>query len=130
MMMWLFHLLLGTILAPKEPSPSTSLTFHLRHTHATANTSRIIFRDVLPSLQTTPFRVAAKPVRTHKPTVSGGWDGTDVPSPDVEQRLTLLELAKMTYNAYNEDRNASGGWYDLGSEWDKVSSSCCLPRRV
>jgi hypothetical protein len=41
--------------------------------------------------------------------------------PDVESRATLLELAKMTNNAYVEPDDPA--WYDLGANWNDVR--CC-----
>ena len=46
------------------------------------------------------------------------WEEDEVVAPDVASRQTLLELAKMTNNAYLEPGEA--GWYDLGGEWNVV----------
>ena len=48
------------------------------------------------------------------------WDIEEIPGPDVEKRETLLELAKMTNNAYLEPEET--GWYDIGS-WNSVRLS-------
>ena len=50
------------------------------------------------------------------------WEEDEIEGPDVEDRQTLLELAKMTNNAYLEPGEA--GWYELSGEWNVVSDSC------
>jgi len=45
------------------------------------------------------------------------WDEDVVIGPDVEKRETLLELAKMTNNAYVEPDDSA--WYDIGG-WNDV----------
>ncbi|KAG5337287.1 hypothetical protein C0989_009933 [Termitomyces sp. Mn162] len=44
------------------------------------------------------------------------WNEEEVIGPDVESRETLLELAKMTNNAYLCDDDPD--WYDLGDSWN------------
>lgn len=46
------------------------------------------------------------------------WDEIPVAGPDVEKRETLLQLAKMTYDAYYEPGDKD--WYDLGPDWNTV----------
>ncbi|KAF8643257.1 hypothetical protein AX16_009143 [Volvariella volvacea WC 439] len=43
------------------------------------------------------------------------WQEEEILAPDVESRDTLVELAKMTNNAYVEPTDPA--WYDLGSGW-------------
>ncbi|KAG8888083.1 putative lipase atg15 [Tulasnella sp. 332] len=43
------------------------------------------------------------------------WEEGEVIGPDIESRETLLELAKMTNNAYEERDNPA--WYSLGDDW-------------
>lgn len=45
------------------------------------------------------------------------WHEDDIIGPDVEKRETLLELAKMTNNAYVEPDDPA--WYDIG-KWNVV----------
>ncbi|KAG8899376.1 putative lipase atg15 [Tulasnella sp. 403] len=45
------------------------------------------------------------------------WDEIEVPGPDIEDRQTLLELAKMTGNAYALD-SESKHWYSLDERWN------------
>jgi lipase ATG15 len=47
------------------------------------------------------------------------WDPTDVLGPNVEDRETLLTLAKMTSNAYTTPTAAASDWYALDG-WNKV----------
>ena len=58
------------------------------------------------------------------------WDEDEVSGPDVENRDTLLTLAKMTNNAYVEPSDKA--WYNLGDNWTvvRVSSSAERPSRV
>ena len=46
------------------------------------------------------------------------WDEEEIVGPDVESRETLLELAKMTNNAYVEPEDPY--WYDLEGKWSEV----------
>jgi lipase ATG15 len=47
------------------------------------------------------------------------WDEEETVGPDVENRETLLELAKMTNNAYVAPDDPA--WYDLGDGWNAAS---------
>lgn len=47
------------------------------------------------------------------------WDNVDVLGPDTEDRITLLELAKITGNAYAMDMNQTN-WYPLDGKWNTV----------
>lgn len=51
------------------------------------------------------------------------WDEDEIVGPDVNDRNTLLTLAKMTSNAYFNGPSEKG-WYDLGQEWNNV---CIVP---
>jgi lipase ATG15 len=46
------------------------------------------------------------------------WDEEEIIGPDVDSRETILELAKMTNNAYIEPDDPQ--WYDLGGKWNNV----------
>jgi len=48
------------------------------------------------------------------------WDEDEVIGPDVTNREALLELAKMTYNAYLEPSDPT--WYNLTEKWNGTSS--------
>lgn len=47
------------------------------------------------------------------------WTRESVVAPDVTDRETIVQLAKMNYNSYTEV--ASPGWYDLEGNWSVVS---------
>ena len=123
-----WYLLISSLFIPfKSPSPpDTPLTFHLRQAHAISNISHVVFQNVPPSLTAAAsFNILAKPVNAHRPSSHPlfegqypEWDNVQVPGPDVESQETLLQLAKMTSNAYNTD--LSGEWYDLGPGWNTV----------
>ncbi|KAH7924667.1 alpha/beta-hydrolase [Leucogyrophana mollusca] len=134
--------LLGSYLWQDEPQQSFPLrpplplsnTFRLRHQHAVFNFTRIIFSDIAPtSLAAETYRVNSANVQSHRPSSQPGfhsarfrsmrydqsekvfWDDVDVAGPDVQDRQTLLTLAKMTNNAYFEPGEI--GWYDQ-SGWN------------
>ena len=49
------------------------------------------------------------------------WEEDEILGPNVESRETLLELAKMTNNAYLEPDET--GWYSLNGTWNVVCLS-------
>ena len=138
----IFRLLLALLLWKDSENlqvRTPRLSFHLRHQHAVANTSRVIFSDVGPSQLlshslSTPadpysYDVGTSRLLTHRPSsyaafqdarlrsmLRGQNDGTlwhseDVLGPDVTDRETLLSLAKMSNNAYTA--GPEDGWYDV-----------------
>lgn len=114
----------------------TPLRFQLRHEHGVFNESRTIFSDIAPSFAAESYQVSTQHVQSFRPDSFTAfsnararsmmhmqsepldWDDTDVLGPDVSKRETLLQLAKMTYNAYAEPGDKD--WYDLGSGWNTV----------
>lgn len=116
-----------------------STTFTLRHQHATANDTRILFHDTPKSFVGDDYVVKQREVLVHKPssmeklneamynsaysmkTDAHLWQTSTVPAPDVQDRETLLTLAKMTNNAYYEP--SEKGWYDLGLPWNNTVRS-------
>ncbi|SRR5258706_5350707 len=56
------------------------------------------------------------------------WDDADVVVPDMEHRETLLELAKVTGNAYALP--GSKDWYDLDARWNSVRALFSLFARA
>jgi len=48
------------------------------------------------------------------------WDEVHVLGPDIEDRATLLELAKMTGNAYAIEGGKN--WYPIDERWNSVSN--------
>lgn len=137
------RVLLASLLWTKNPpSATSSLRFQLRHEHAVSNTSLIIFSDVAPSFTADSYGVNTRPVLTHKPSSDAAfsrarlrslrhmqsellqWHDEEVVGPDVENRETLLQLAKMTSNSYFEPVDKE--WYDLGPRWNNVRGSVCV----
>ncbi|KAF8623624.1 hypothetical protein AX17_007326 [Amanita inopinata Kibby_2008] len=121
---------------PPQPAPKdTRLHFELRHFHAVSSAARVAFSDAPSSLTTNA--VLTRSMATFKPpsfgefsrvrslSLKGGnhtateqrlhWDEEEIIGPNVESRETLLELAKMTNNAYVEP--GSGEWYELDGDW-------------
>lgn len=56
------------------------------------------------------------------------WREDEIVGPDVESRETLLELAKMSNNAYLEPDEI--GWYSLNGTWNVVRLSFFFPLRI
>ena len=132
---------------PDEFSPPPPrLKFELRHLHALSPHGHILFSDVshqamhaqfngqnnlytIQTRMTSSFRpssfTAFSRARTRSIIFGQNeplrWDEEDIIGPDVESRETLLELAKMTSNAYIEPDDPQ--WYDLGGVWNIVR--CC-----
>jgi putative lipase involved disintegration of autophagic bodies len=124
--------------------PEPTLEFHLRHSHAlSGNTSRNVFADAPNNLFAESFTFQPRYTRTYRASSQDAfnaarlksyqqfqsdalleWDEEELNGPDVTSRETLLLLAKMTNNAYFEP--GEKGWYDLGNDWNSVSSHFCL----
>jgi hypothetical protein len=123
---------------------STILNLELRHHHAVSSAARVVFADA-PQAQEYSYsggrtfhRVRTRPIKTHRPPSFDSfsearirsirhaqsqdlhWNREEVVGPDVESRETLLELAKMTSNAYVKHEDSY--WYDLGDRWSEVGS--------
>jgi lipase ATG15 len=52
------------------------------------------------------------------------WEEDEIAGPDTESRETLLEIAKMTSNAYLQPSDK--GWYSLGENWTTVRLTLTL----
>src|SRR5262245_31024041 len=104
-------------------APRNQLQFELRHQYALSNYTRVIFADISQVTSDgddsrTSYTVQTREIASYKqpylgpysrwPSRSlrldssedGDWDEVEIVGPDVESRETLLELAKMTHNAY------------------------------
>ncbi|KAJ7067243.1 alpha/beta-hydrolase [Mycena amicta] len=121
-----------------QPTPP-SLRFELRHLHAvSASDAHVVFADVPTRFQSSSSQTTAlktRTITTFKPpsfalhaaarrqSMSFGqsllfefpWDEEEIIAPDVDDRETLLELAKMSNNAYVDPDD--GAWYELGANW-------------
>ncbi|KAG6857422.1 hypothetical protein H0H87_004784 [Tephrocybe sp. NHM501043] len=126
-----------------KPSLPT-LQFQLRHLHAVSDSAHVIFSDVQPRTldaqsnnlgsSSEPYTIQTRQLPSFRPqsfeafsnarirSMRFGqseqlqWDEEEILGPDVEKRDTLLQLAKMTNNAYLTPGEA--GWYDLGGGWN------------
>ncbi|KAL6301362.1 alpha/beta-hydrolase [Sparassis latifolia] len=120
-------------------TPPPSLQFELRHLHAVSPEGQVAVRDVhhtsLMASGYTPHTVQTQITKSVRPSSfaafsrararsiqyreseSIDWDEEEVLAPDVQSRLTLLELAKMTNNAYLTEPGDSG-WYNLSGAWN------------
>jgi lipase ATG15 len=117
------------------------LHFELRHQYALSNSTSVIFTDI-PKISSgdvaqTSYSVRTREITSYKQSYfvpysrrpsrslrldqseNGDWDEVEILGPDVESREVLLELAKMTHNAYLEVDDSR--WYDLGENWTSVS---------
>jgi hypothetical protein len=134
------------LLSTNTPPQATrnQLHFELRHQYALSNSTRFIFTDIpkISSGDVTPYSVKTREITSYKPSYfvpysrrpsrplkldqseNGDWDEVEILGPDVESREVLLELAKMTHNAYLEVDDSQ--WYDLGGNWTSVSHQSLL----
>jgi lipase ATG15 len=139
----LLNLLTDTLV----PSPPQSLRFELRHLHAVSPSAHVIFSDV-PARPAhidsehgnhthTSYFLQTRPITSFRPpsfsayaqartrSIRYGqsediaWEEDEMQGPDVESRETLLELAKMTHNAYIDPNDPA--WYELDGNWTIVS---------
>ncbi|KAK0223515.1 alpha/beta-hydrolase [Armillaria fumosa] len=133
--------LLNILTNPNVPhAPPRPLQLRLRHVHAVSSSAKVVFADVASNtdiesisysghsydLVTRKVKTSRPPnfdafsqarVRSMKFGQSGilDWEEDKVLAPDVEDRETLLALAKMANNAYVVPNESS--WYDLGINW-------------
>jgi hypothetical protein len=123
------------LLKPNDIHASPQMGFTLRHQHAVANDRRVVFADVDPfsSFVESRYVLNTDTIHTYRPASFSAfnrarsrvmktlqseanlWSSALTTAPDVEDRETLLTLAKMTSNAYF--RPDSSEWYDLPSPW-------------
>jgi len=86
------------------------------------------------SIKATTYSIKTSWIKTHRPSSFASfsnarlrslqfgenewvdWEEDEMVGPDVESRETLLELAKMTNNAYFEPNET--GWYGLNGTWN------------
>lgn len=126
-----------------------SRTFTLRHEHAIANDSRVLFADIPQSFLSEQHTINTRTIQTYRPsslrafssarssysngvTDSNLWIQKTTPAPDVGERETLLSLAKMTNNAYFAPSDKE--WYALDPSWGndvsaRVESPLAFPLR-
>lgn len=138
----------STRLYPREQpypfkSEPTPLQLELRHQHALSPDAHVVFSDVPQAPRSaitegngTTYTIKTKKISSFRPpsfraheaartrsirhaqSTDLPWWEEEIVGPDVEHRETLLELAKMTNNAYVTPDDAA--WYELRDEWDNV----------
>ncbi|KAH7930159.1 alpha/beta-hydrolase [Leucogyrophana mollusca] len=120
-----------------EEQLKPSLQFELRHEHAVSPSAHVVFSDA-PAARTAfqaSYALRATNITSYKPPSLGAfsnartrsmrdsqsvhlqWEEQEILGPDVESRETLLELAKMTNNAYVARDDPA--WYELNEQWIK-----------
>lgn len=138
------YALLTTFLWPQQPHiTNKSLTFHLRHLHATTPSNQVLFADVqspqsihaqgheaynlripstrqlkIPRTSANAFHSARRRSRVYGESIALDWSEDQVEGPDVGDKEVLLTLAKMTANAYVEAGDKE--WYNLPGRWNQV----------
>lgn len=131
--------LFGRSQRPQSVYSQKPLRFELRHEHATLLGSRVVFSDVSPTASYSngsSYSIDTRYMTSYRPSSFGAYDdarirsirhaqSTNLPwyeaeiiGPNVESRKTLLELAKMTNNAYVTPNDSQ--WYELGEMWPNV----------
>jgi len=107
------RILFNDVLIPSPPSLTDPRSED--YTAAGFNPARLRTRKQLVSRpkSNTEYQVARKARRNDVE-----WDETEVVMPDVEHRETLLELAKITGDAYALP--GSKDWYDIDARWNSV----------
>ena len=124
---------------PQSANFQKPLRFELRHEHAITLDARVVFSDVpstagysnvssysIDTRYMTSYRPSSfdayndarlRSIR-HAQSANLPWHEAEIIGPNVESRKTLLELAKMTNNAYVTPDDSQ--WYELGEEWPNV----------
>ena len=129
-------LLATYVLTPQVASPGP-LRFGLRHEFGVSNTtSRTVFSNTHPASQLTydGYEITTHRTQAFRPRNQDaffrsrhfsrearrelGWEETEIEGPNVNDRETLLMLAKMSADAYT--RPGQKDWYDLGPDWNNV----------
>ncbi|KAG5650171.1 hypothetical protein H0H81_000456 [Sphagnurus paluster] len=130
----LHSLLISLLWSGDSKNTPEPLKFQLRHEHGVSSDSHIIFADTPPSFISESYEIPTKDLIVTRPESDAAfamarsrsmremqsqplkWNDVDVIGPDVKKRQTLLQLAKMTYNAYTTPKDSD--WYGLGSKWN------------
>lgn len=126
------------LVSEPEDSADNVVQLELRHLHAVSSSAQVLFADVRTPISTldsnNSYTVQTRRTRRTRPasqaafsqarfisaryaqTLDIPWDEDEVEGPDVESRETLLQLAKITNNAYVPPDDPQ--WYDLGGEFN------------
>lgn len=135
----LFLLLGPTIFAVDAPERYSSVSFGLRHTYSQSDESASpSFAHVEQSHLQATHTLQARPTTVYRPRSQAAlerarlrslhhaesekveWDEVDILGPDIENRHTLSQLARMTGNAY---ALPGRGWYDIDQTWNTVRTT-------
>ncbi|KAG1725386.1 alpha/beta-hydrolase [Suillus lakei] len=123
---------------PQSSHFQKSLRFELRHEHAVSPDARVVFSDVSSTVSLvygneSSYSIDTRYMTSYRPSSFGAyndarirsmrhaqsanlpWYQAEILGPNVEKRETLLELAKMTNNAYVTPDDSQ--WYELGENW-------------
>ncbi|KAJ7471489.1 alpha/beta-hydrolase [Mycena galericulata] len=134
----LLSLLTDSLDAEPVPPPPPTLSFELRHLHAVSPSAHVVFADVPQRagiLGDNSHALKTRTIRSYRPPSFAlhaqaraqsmwfgqsllqdfPWEEDEISAPDVEDRVSLLELAKMSNNAYVDLNDTA--WYELGANW-------------
>ncbi|KAG1738357.1 alpha/beta-hydrolase [Suillus paluster] len=129
---------LGRSQRPQTVHVQKPLRFELRHEHAVSPDAHVAFSDVpltvslvdgnqssysIDTRHTTAYRPSSFSAYNdarilsmrHAQSANLPWYEAEILGPNVESRETLLELAKMTNNAYVTPDDSQ--WYELSDNW-------------
>ena len=114
----------------------TSLTFNLHRECHGSNDFRYTQMDISSHQSTPTWTLQARPTTVYRPRSQTDlqrarlrslrhsesekveWEAADILGPDIEDRHTLAQLARMTGNAYALPGNDD--WYDIDTNWNNV----------
>lgn len=123
--------------------PNAALSFDLRaeYCHGGLDTSESFFYEQIEQWGYMPsptFTLRTRPTTVHRPQSQTDlqlarikslhtrespkveWETVEVLGPDIEDRQTLVQLARMTGNAYALPGKKN--WYDIDPKWNNVSA--------
>lgn len=126
---------------PQNSHFQKSLRFELRHEHGVSPDARVVFSDVPSTMSLvygneSSYSIETQHMTSYRPSSFSAyndvrirsmrhaqsanlpWYETEILGPNVEKRETLLQLAKMTNNAYVMPDDSQ--WYELGEKWITV----------
>ncbi|KAF9448883.1 alpha/beta-hydrolase [Macrolepiota fuliginosa MF-IS2] len=106
----------GIIVSPGSPNLSPSDVYRPHNTVVTLKTrpTKVYRPRSLEALRTARVRSLRY---AESPTEPLEWDVKEVPGPDIEDRHTLAQLARMSGNAYAMPGRPN--WYDVDQTWNQ-----------
>lgn len=139
LLVFFLDFLLGRSQRPQSSHFQRPLQFELRHEHATSLDAHVVFSDVASTAgygNKSSYSIDTRYMTSYRPSSFSAyndarihsirhaqsanlpWHEAEIIGPNVESRKTLLELAKMTNNAYVTPDDSQ--WYELGDMWPNV----------